>query len=156
MSKNTFYHTLNDKKIIHSTLFYTFAPVKIKIQHKSHSIRFRHFSRKAYAVFNSIHKQISIGKTCATLADKSLLKSKTIDSLTTWETFIELKNQDEDDENTFLVDLHIVELLTAIQTTKAAAASQGYTVRNIFKTKPYRGSMFVLKNKRMNIDPLFI
>lgn len=38
-------------------------------------LRFKHFSRKAYAVFASMHRQVTIGRVCRAICDKELLKS---------------------------------------------------------------------------------
>lgn len=41
----------------------------------NNTVRFRRWSRKAYAAFSSIHKQVSIGHVCKGIADSAVIKS---------------------------------------------------------------------------------
>ncbi len=43
---------------------------------QTHVIRFKRYSRKAYAAFCSMHKHITIGKLATSICDKQLAKSK--------------------------------------------------------------------------------
>lgn len=49
-----------------------------KNQHSPYtqSIRFRRWSRKRYAVFNSMHRHVTIGEVCRSIADAALSKTK--------------------------------------------------------------------------------
>ena len=47
-----------------------------KAQAQTQVIRFKRYSRKAYAAFCSMHKHITIGKLATALCDKQLTKSK--------------------------------------------------------------------------------
>ena len=44
--------------------------------YKAYSIRFRRWSRKGYAVFMSLHKAVTIGHVCRSIADAALSKNK--------------------------------------------------------------------------------
>lgn len=44
-------------------------------QHSNDMIRFRHWSRKAYAAFASLGKHVTIGHVCKSIAEASLCKS---------------------------------------------------------------------------------
>ena len=44
--------------------------------YKVYSIRFRRWSRKGYAVFMSLHKAVTIGHVCRSIADAALGKNK--------------------------------------------------------------------------------
>ena len=44
--------------------------------YKAYSIRFRRWSRKGYAVFMSLHKAVTIGHVCRSIADAALGKNK--------------------------------------------------------------------------------
>ena len=49
-------------------------PDMYKIFFKHHRLRFRQFSRKAYAAFLSLHREVTIGRVSAGIADLELLK----------------------------------------------------------------------------------
>ncbi len=44
--------------------------------YKAYSIRFRRWSRKGYAAFMSLHKAVTIGHVCRSIADAALSKNK--------------------------------------------------------------------------------
>ena len=54
-----------------------------KTTKKSRTFRFRRFCRGKFATFQSLHKEVSIGRLANYIADKKLKKSKAVQSFAT-------------------------------------------------------------------------
>ena len=94
---------------------------------KYSSIRFRRWSRKNFAVFSGLHREISIGQITFDISDKALLKSikKTFGSYVAAET----TNPEEDEEvveNVLLTELSELLIIANSTTDHLAGRSQKY------------------------------
>ena len=94
---------------------------------KYSSIRFRRWSRKNFAVFSGLHREISIGHITFDISDKALLKSikKTFGSYAAAET----NNPEEDEEvveNVLLTKLSELLIIANSTTDHLAGRSQKY------------------------------
>lgn len=58
--------------------FPIFASMKTLCTHPKSMIRFRHWTRKAYAAFASLGKYVTIGQVCKSIAEASLNKTTTL------------------------------------------------------------------------------
>ena len=90
-------------------------------------LRFRRWSRKNFAVFSGLHREISIGHITFDISDKALLKSikKTFGSYAAAET----NNPDEDEEvveNVLLTELSELLIIANSTTDHLAGRSQKY------------------------------
>lgn len=50
---------------------------KTVIYNAEKTIRFRCWNRKGYAIFRSLHRHVTIGRVCKSIADSALKRTKT-------------------------------------------------------------------------------
>lgn len=91
---------------------------------KSQVVRFRQWSRKGYAVFAGLHKNISIGHVSADICEKSLIKSSPFLILKSQGNSIFNRSDDDGSESDFELDRLFLQLVETIQTNNDIAACQ--------------------------------
>ncbi len=99
------------------------------------SIRFRRFERRGYAVFCSLHKQVSIGRMSVLACDSQLRKSGDTCKLTLAEnSYATAPNHHNDtDDIATTAELAMLETqlcATTLSTAQAAAAAHTYITHN--------------------------
>lgn len=88
------------------------------VAHKSHSLRFRRWSRKAYAVFASLRRAVTIGSLKIHMAAGAFFRN-IIESLL---SFFSIENKDERDPDKLVpVDVQQVELVSVLSVSTPVA-----------------------------------
>lgn len=88
-------------------------------------IRFRRYSRKAYAVFCSLHRHVTIGHLACEIADRQLKKSNVACQIADYDCFDGGENPLEtfpEEENFAFLQLSVVNVTTRNEVAAAAVA----------------------------------
>lgn len=115
------------------------------VQHSVH-FRFRRFSHKAYAAFNSLHRVVNIGCVSGHIADLQLEKSETHYQLTEQLVAKSENSHESDGEEPELPLVQSVEttLITLTLNQCDAAAARLICLYSFFKLSMYQSSVAFL------------
>lgn len=86
---------------------------------RSNSFRFRRFCRAAYAVFNSLHREVTIGRLASYIADRQLRKSAVVAALSL--VLMPAVAQAQEDDPTEELSLPAVQILAPATPTQTTA-----------------------------------
>jgi hypothetical protein len=93
------------------------------------SLRFRRWSRNAWAVFSSVGREVTVGTLHNSVADQSMVKTQVPAGATVYESPSQFREEPEETEE---VQLQVIELLPVILAVPAGAASFRFSATRIY------------------------
>lgn len=124
---------------------------KISSHNKSKSIRFRRWSRKGYAVFCSLSKNVTIGRVCVSICDLSLKKSSQTSSNKVINTISKKEIDEYEDElSDFIESQFDVQLLALFNIANQKLSITGSSFKTLNNYHLFNNPAVDIRNTYIN------